>query len=341
LSKSSILYLICFANNHIFGWFRFRIVGGHKFLMSTMNENANIQWKDNSLIEKEASASVHMQLSELKDFEKTEVKDNSNLTISSFYCTSTKSTLVATVCLSNTTKEKLEYFGLHLRNTNLSMQSDKVYLETTIDPTDSEEYQKYLNLWKQGLFLLQSRSLAEEFSTVARGIKQKPRFDSVLRSNYFRMKNMSLDNNVEAITQYLQNQSIEGQSFASLFTYNESLSKPETLTSLKFLSTWFRNRFPYFYDQCSCCSNKHDNLFLGYVYPNQSEAEYLARGTELYVCGACRHVSRFPRFNNVAKVLETRKGRCGEYSVLMMLFLNALKYETRWVVDRDDHVSQL
>jgi hypothetical protein len=121
---------------------------------------------------------------------------------------------------------------------------------------------------------------------------------------------MSLDNNVLTITQYLRNETIEGQGFLSLFTYNETLSKTETLTSLKFLSTWFRNRFPYFYDQCSCCNNKDNNLFLGYVYPNSSEVEYLARGTELYVCGACKHVSRFPRFNNVAKV------------ILSLLFMN-------------------
>jgi hypothetical protein len=60
-------------------------------------------------------------------------------------------------------------------------------MQTSIDPTNSDEFQKYLSLWKQGLFLLQSRSLAEEFST-ARESKQKPRFDSVLRSNYLRMK---------------------------------------------------------------------------------------------------------------------------------------------------------
>ena len=59
----------------------------------------------------------------------------------------------------------------------------------------------------------------------------------------------------------------------------------------------------------------------------------------VYECIFFRIVSLVIVFN--LKVLETRKGRCGEYSVLMMLFLNALKYETRWVVDRDDHVSKL
>ncbi|CAN0394864.1 unnamed protein product, partial [Hapterophycus canaliculatus] len=40
----------------------------------------------------------------------------------------------------------------------------------------------------------------------------------------------------------------------------------------------------------------------------------------------------------VSKVLETRRGRCGEYSVLVMRMLEALGYACRWVVDWSDHV---
>jgi len=81
------------------------------------------------LLDKEASQSVHMQLSELKSFEETESKVATNITIGSFYCTSTNSTSVSTVCLSNSTKEKLEYFGLHLLNANLTLLTDKFYTE--------------------------------------------------------------------------------------------------------------------------------------------------------------------------------------------------------------------
>ena len=41
---------------------------------------------------------------------------------------------------------------------------------------------------------------------------------------------------------------------------------------------------------------------------------------------------------SIFKVLETRKGRCGEYSVLMMRFLEELGYDSKWVVDWADHV---
>ena len=40
------------------------------------------------------------------------------------------------------------------------------------------------------------------------------------------------------------------------------------------------------------------------------------------------------------QVTETRRGRCGEYSVLMLLFLEGLEYDTRYILDREDHVSR-
>jgi hypothetical protein len=39
-----------------------------------------------------------------------------------------------------------------------------------------------------------------------------------------------------------------------------------------------------------------------------------------------------------SQVIETRMGRCGEYSVLMMQMLESLDYDTKWVVDWADHV---
>ncbi len=35
--------------------------------------------------------------------------------------------------------------------------------------------------------------------------------------------------------------------------------------------------------------------------------------------------------------MKKRRGRCGEYSVLMFRMLQALGYDTRWVVDWGDH----
>lgn len=112
---------------------------------------------------------------------------------------------------------------------------------------------------------------------------------------------MAIDNDVRALETFLKSQLIDGKTMED-FIYNETNSKSETLTSLKTFSTWFRDQFPYFYDQCECCLNRENNSYLGTIFPNVTERNFLAGRTELYLCGLCNNVSRFPRYNNVAKV---------------------------------------
>jgi hypothetical protein len=78
--------------------------------------------------------------------------------------------------------------------------------------------------------------------------------------------------------------------------------------------------------------------FLGYVYPTPQELSGKAARTELYLCRSCGNFTRFPRYNAASTVLETRRGRCGEYSMLLYRILRALGHEARWVVDWADHV---
>lgn len=50
-------------------------------------------------------------------------------------------------------------------------------------------------------------------------------------------------------------------------------------------------------------------------------------------------MSRFARFNDVAKtLLDTQRGRCGEYSVVALALVEALGYNARWIVDWADHL---
>lgn len=74
------------------------------------------------------------------------------------------------------------------------------------------------------------------------------------------------------------------------------------------------------------------------MYPSEVERDHMAGVTELYKCGHCNSVTRFPRFNAVTKCLTTRRGRCGEYSILMLRMLKLLNWDARWVVDWADHV---
>lgn len=154
------------------------------------------------------------------------------------------------------------------------------------------------------------------------------------------------------------------------------VGEPEQLARLQHFLEWFRGYFPYYYDRCGHCGaslkedlakqkdeDKDETLlcvdddeevsddsddddedgseyqtFIGYIYPNDGELVGKASRTELYQCHACRKFTRFPRFNSAQHVIEHRRGRCGEYSMLLFKFLRALGHEARWVVDWADHV---
>jgi hypothetical protein len=87
-------------------------------------------------------------------------------------------------------------------------------------------------------------------------------------------------------------------------------------------------------------NNEENYSFLGYVFPTHSERNSGdASRTELYRCRSCLSYTRFPRYNNAMSVIETKRGRCGEYSMLLYRMLRILGYhEIRWVVDWSDHV---
>lgn len=59
---------------------------------------------------------------------------------------------------------------------------------------------------------------------------------------------------------------------------------------------------------------------------------------ELYICHACGAQTRFPRYNDPVKLLETRKGRCGEWANAFTLCCCAAGLHARQVIDWQDHV---
>lgn len=144
------------------------------------------------------------------------------------------------------------------------------------------------------------------------------------------------------------------------------MDEKQQLENLKHFLEWFRSQFPYYYDRCGVCgaSMKEDadqkdrsndesksedesdednqvedhQTFVGYIYPSEDEVLGKASRTELYQCHKCSSFTRFPRFNSATHVMDHRRGRCGEYSMLLFRFLRALDHECRWVVDWADHV---
>lgn len=90
-------------------------------------------------------------------------------------------------------------------------------------------------------------------------------------------------------------------------------------------------------DKCGPGSSKYQKS-LSVVGPNEEEAKYDCNAVELYKCNVCGTETRFPRYNDPTKLLETRKGRCGEWANLFTLILKSFGLEVRYVWNREDHV---
>ncbi|TKR96247.1 hypothetical protein L596_010296 [Steinernema carpocapsae] len=123
----------------------------------------------------------------------------------------------------------------------------------------------------------------------------------------------------------------------------ESATEDGVLDEVKLaqgMAHWFKGSFFTWVDKpkCPTCLTDETVVEGGSVEPSSGEAADGANKVELYICGACSGHVRFPRYNNPVKLLETRKGRCGEWANCFALFCFAMGLETRFVVDRADHV---
>lgn len=96
-----------------------------------------------------------------------------------------------------------------------------------------------------------------------------------------------------------------------------------------------------------CNSTKHMQAQETRGPQSLEEQEGQASRVEVYHCQTCSSttdtdnspvVTTFPRYNAVRKLLETRRGRCGEYANLFGLYCRAAGFETRYVSDWTDHV---
>ncbi|KAL7747950.1 Peptide-N(4)-(N-acetyl-beta- glucosaminyl)asparagine amidase [Sorochytrium milnesiophthora] len=108
---------------------------------------------------------------------------------------------------------------------------------------------------------------------------------------------------------------------------------------VKQLLAWFKNDFFTWVDKlpCAFCSSKSTD-FLGSGTPTPDELRHGGARIELYRCQTCGSTSRFPRFNDPVKLLETRRGRCGEYANCFTLCCRAVGLQARYVRDWTDHV---
>lgn len=108
---------------------------------------------------------------------------------------------------------------------------------------------------------------------------------------------------------------------------------------MRHLLRWFKHSFFTWTNtpKCEHCGSANTQS-TGSTQPNQMEQHYGAGNVEVAKCNACAGITRFPRYNDPAKLLETRQGRCGEWANCFTLVCRALGYEARLVNDWTDHV---
>jgi peptide-N4-(N-acetyl-beta-glucosaminyl)asparagine amidase len=119
----------------------------------------------------------------------------------------------------------------------------------------------------------------------------------------------------------------------------ESPAASADLALLDELLKWFKTQFFTWVNnmQCEGCSSDATRL-MGGTAPTPAEASHGAARVEVYACASCGRNSRFPRYNDPVKLLETRKGRCGEWANCFALCCAAAGFPVRLVVDLADHV---
>ncbi|CAO3629270.1 unnamed protein product [Cunninghamella blakesleeana] len=108
---------------------------------------------------------------------------------------------------------------------------------------------------------------------------------------------------------------------------------------IKQLLHWFKNDFFKWVDNLPCESCGSSNtIFRGNSQPNKDDLLHQAHVIELYQCNVCQVYSRFPRYSDPSKLLQTKKGRCGEWANCFTLCCQAIGVDARFVMDNADHV---
>ncbi|KAK1280900.1 Peptide-N(4)-(N-acetyl-beta-glucosaminyl)asparagine amidase [Acorus gramineus] len=100
---------------------------------------------------------------------------------------------------------------------------------------------------------------------------------------------------------------------------------------------WFKGSFRWVNSPpCDGCGSETSGIGMGVALP--SEIQFGGSRVELYRCNRCSRITRFPRYNDPLKLLETRKGRCGEWANCFTFYCRAFGYDARLILDFTDHV---
>ncbi|CAN7997100.1 unnamed protein product [Ixodes hexagonus] len=104
------------------------------------------------------------------------------------------------------------------------------------------------------------------------------------------------------------------------------------------LLRWFKESFFHWVDTLDCSYCHAHTKMAGRAEPTPEERKGDASRVELHACSRCPNQERFPRYNHPGRLLETRRGRCGEWANCFTLCCRAMSFDARYVLDWTDHV---